>query len=102
MLLRLFGFHLLKNFLGLFEIMRLSIAAAVAFALPVLGSFIQIPVPPAVAPHADTVFHNMTFQQHISHTDHDLGDFSQRYWYSTEFWKGPGSPVSFRFVLHDI
>lgn len=34
-----------------------------------------------------------TFDQRIDHANPKLGTFKQRYWYGTEFWKGPGSPV---------
>ena len=34
-----------------------------------------------------------TFKQLIDHSNPRLGTFSQRYWYDTTFWKGPGSPV---------
>ncbi|KAK4150729.1 hypothetical protein C8A00DRAFT_36670 [Chaetomidium leptoderma] len=34
-----------------------------------------------------------TFDQLIDHANPDLGTFEQRYWYGTEFWKGPGSPI---------
>jgi hypothetical protein len=34
-----------------------------------------------------------TFDQLISHSNPSLGTFKQRYWYGTEFWKGPGSPI---------
>jgi hypothetical protein len=34
-----------------------------------------------------------TFDQLLDHSDPSLGTFRQRYWYGTEFWKGPGSPV---------
>ncbi|KUJ21682.1 uncharacterized protein LY89DRAFT_729195 [Mollisia scopiformis] len=36
---------------------------------------------------------NSTFQQLLNHSDPSKGTFSQRYWYSFEYWKGPGSPV---------
>ncbi|KAL9085243.1 MAG: hypothetical protein Q9165_007677 [Trypethelium subeluteriae] len=36
---------------------------------------------------------NATFEQLIDHNDPSLGTFSQFYYYSTEFWKGPGSPI---------
>ena len=36
-----------------------------------------------------------TFEQLIDHSDPSLGTFSQRYWYGTEYWKGPGSPIIF-------
>ncbi|GAB1316460.1 hypothetical protein MFIFM68171_06670 [Madurella fahalii] len=34
-----------------------------------------------------------TFDQLINHSNPSLGTFKQRYWYGTEFWNGPGSPV---------
>ncbi|KAK0643964.1 serine-type peptidase-like protein [Cercophora newfieldiana] len=34
-----------------------------------------------------------TFDQLLDHAHPDLGTFKQRYWYGTEFWKGPGSPI---------
>jgi hypothetical protein len=36
-----------------------------------------------------------TFQQLIDHSNPSLGTFSQRYWWSDEFYAGPGSPVVF-------
>jgi hypothetical protein len=34
-----------------------------------------------------------TFDQLIDHNDPALGTFSQRYWWSTQFYGPPGSPV---------
>ncbi|CAK7197945.1 hypothetical protein SEUCBS139899_000596 [Sporothrix eucalyptigena] len=34
-----------------------------------------------------------TFNQIIDHNNPHLGTFSQRYWYTTEYWAGPGSPI---------
>lgn len=34
-----------------------------------------------------------TFDQLIDHSNPKLGTFKQRYWYGTEFWNGPGSPI---------
>ena len=36
---------------------------------------------------------NATFEQLIDHDNPSLGTFSQFYYYSTEFYEGPGSPV---------
>ncbi|KAF2716554.1 serine carboxypeptidase [Polychaeton citri CBS 116435] len=36
---------------------------------------------------------NSTFSQLIDHANPSLGSFEQFYYYSTEFWEGPGSPV---------
>ena len=41
---------------------------------------------------ASTVL-NATFEQLIDHDNPSLGTFSQFYYYSTEFYDGPGSPV---------
>lgn len=34
-----------------------------------------------------------TFDQLLDHSHPELGTFKQRFWYGTEFWKGPGSPI---------
>ncbi|KAB5525675.1 peptidase S28 [Coniochaeta sp. 2T2.1] len=34
-----------------------------------------------------------TFDQLIDHSNPGLGTFKQRFWYGSEFWKGPGSPI---------
>lgn len=34
-----------------------------------------------------------TFDQLLEHSNPSLGTFKQRYWYGTEYWKGPGSPI---------
>ncbi|KAG5976032.1 hypothetical protein E4U55_007511 [Claviceps digitariae] len=34
-----------------------------------------------------------TFRQLIDHSNPKLGTFSQRYWYNTEWYAGPGAPV---------
>jgi len=38
-----------------------------------------------------------TFTQLVDHVDTSLGTFQQRYWWSSEFWAGQGSPVRFKF-----
>src|ERR1700710_723548 len=57
----------------------------------------------SVAPPIDTetavevgvpLINAAVFNQLIDHNNPSLGTFQQRYWYSTEFWNGPGSPVS--------
>ncbi|KAF2162460.1 hypothetical protein M409DRAFT_37398 [Zasmidium cellare ATCC 36951] len=35
------------------------------------------------------------FTQVLDHKNPGLGTFRQRYWYDTQYWKGPGSPVVF-------
>src|SRR5690349_4628636 len=34
-----------------------------------------------------------TFDQLIDHANPKAGTFKQRFWYGTEYWKGPGSPI---------
>ncbi|THW68098.1 serine carboxypeptidase [Aureobasidium pullulans] len=36
---------------------------------------------------------NATFRQYIDHENKDVGTFEQFYFYSTEFYGGPGSPI---------
>lgn len=64
--------------------------ASVARALP------KIPLAP-MAPSAsasESYYSVGYFEQLLDHENPDLGTFSQRYFYSTEYWNGPGSPVS--------
>lgn len=35
------------------------------------------------------------FQQLIDHSDPSLGTFSQSFWWSSQYWTGPGAPVVF-------
>ena len=52
--------------------------------------------PPAVVPgeaQLSASYQNATFEQFIDHKNQSLGTFSQFYYYSDEFYKGPGSPV---------
>ncbi|KAK4113371.1 hypothetical protein N656DRAFT_707943 [Canariomyces notabilis] len=76
---------------------RLSIACFLLVVFPVLnqGLLWQPPVaPPVVAALSEgPTSSNGTFQQLIDHSNPDLGTFSQRYWWDTTFWDGPGSPV---------
>lgn len=34
------------------------------------------------------------FDQILDHNDLSKGTFKQKFWWNTEFWGGPGSPVS--------
>lgn len=49
--------------------------------------------PPGDTAVAAATVQNATFEQLIDHENPSLGTFSQFYYYSTEFYKGPGSPV---------
>jgi len=60
--------------------------------IPTIGSLSRPPIPPAVFAAAVTTG-NATFSQPIDHQRPSIGNFSQQYWWSTQFWRGPGSPV---------
>ena len=49
--------------------------------------------PPGDSTATASTVYNATFEQLIDHDNPSLGTFSQFYYYSTEFYKGPGSPV---------
>ncbi|GAB7347161.1 hypothetical protein MBLNU459_g3279t1 [Dothideomycetes sp. NU459] len=44
-------------------------------------------------PNNNLTFGNSTFQQYIDHNNPKLGTFSQFYYWSSQYWGGPGSPV---------
>ena len=45
---------------------------------------------------SNITFGNSTFEQYIDHNNPSLGKFSQFYYWSSEFWAGPGSPYVYR------
>lgn len=51
------------------------------------------PPPIMAAMSANSKAGNETFEQLIDHKNPGLGTFSQRYWWDTTYWAGPGSPV---------
>ncbi|EPS30153.1 hypothetical protein POX_b02836 [Penicillium oxalicum] len=51
------------------------------------------PVPPPAVDASHAIQGAATFQQLIDHKNPSLGTFSQRYWWSSEWWAGEGSPV---------
>jgi hypothetical protein len=54
----------------------------------------KVPVPPPLSAQAQLLSGNATFEQYIDHNNPGLGTFPQRFWYNSEHWAGPGSPVS--------
>ncbi|KAH8895932.1 endoprotease endo-Pro [Thozetella sp. PMI_491] len=56
-------------------------------------------IPPPVADDRASPLKRSTgeavFQQLIDHSDPSLGTFAQRYWWSDQYYAGPGSPVVF-------
>lgn len=57
----------------------------------------SFPKPPGVKaydhPDPNAGYINGTFDQLLDHNDPSKGTFSNRFWYETKYWKGPGSPV---------
>ncbi|KUJ11410.1 uncharacterized protein LY89DRAFT_624714 [Mollisia scopiformis] len=73
----------------------------ISFAVACLASVVSCkfgpsharnPAVPASAAASDSIT-EATFDQLIDHSNPSLGTFKQRYWYSTEYWNGTGSPV---------
>lgn len=87
----------------------LALAAAVlasASSVAALGRFPSVPrlVPPRLSIEdvygpdvksgaLPSYFGQGVFEQLLDHEHPELGTFSQKYWYSTEYWTGPGAPV---------
>ncbi|QKX63870.1 uncharacterized protein TRUGW13939_11041 [Talaromyces rugulosus] len=71
----------------------LSLAAVCASWASVAAALHQIPLAPAAAIADGASSGAGTFEQFIDHDNPELGTFSQRYWWSDEYWNGPGSPI---------
>ncbi|KAM3083810.1 hypothetical protein ACMFMF_001174 [Clarireedia jacksonii] len=50
---------------------------------------------PITSAAASTTTGNSTFTQLLDHDNPSAGTFSQRFWWNSEFWGGPGSPIVF-------
>ncbi|PYH99305.1 endoprotease endo-Pro [Aspergillus ellipticus CBS 707.79] len=75
-------------------------AAALAISWASVAQAVRPPrmVPKPIARPASSLSSSATtgqttFEQLIDHNDPGKGTFSQRYWWSSEYWGGPGSPV---------
>ncbi|KAF7719783.1 Serine carboxypeptidase [Penicillium ucsense] len=72
---------------------------SIRLALPVLcasaaqAAIAPKPVPPPAVDTSQAIQGAATFEQLIDHKNPGLGTFSQRYWWSSEWWAGEGSPV---------
>lgn len=76
------------------------ITALIASVAPVvIGVRPPVPVAPKLhvveAGASSATVGYSTFQQYLDHDHPELGTFSQRYWYSDQYWSGPGAPVRF-------
>ncbi|RAO73404.1 uncharacterized protein BHQ10_009416 [Talaromyces amestolkiae] len=71
-----------------------AIALGVSCASFATASRPKAPRAPAAAAAAeDSQYATGYFDQLLDHDKPELGTFKQRYFWSTEYWKGPGSPV---------
>jgi hypothetical protein len=69
-------------------------SAASLFRSPFHNDFnFRSPEQDELEQYKDQFIRNSTFRQPIDHENHDIGSFEQWYWYNTEFWGGPGSPI---------
>jgi hypothetical protein len=70
------------------------ITLGVSWASLAVASRPNVPRAPAVAAAVnDSQYATGWFDQLLDHDKPELGTFKQRYFWSTEYWKGPGSPV---------
>lgn len=91
----------MKSFFALPALLLLASNSALALVTGPGG--LPLPVPPPVidedfhlkAAKRTPTYGNATFQQLIDHNEPALGTFTQHYWWSTQFWTGPGAPVIF-------
>lgn len=70
-----------------------AIALGVSCASLAAASRPKVPRAPSAAAEGNQ-YATGYFDQLLDHDKPELGTFKQRYFWSTEYWKGPGSPVS--------
>ncbi|KAF7159052.1 hypothetical protein CNMCM5623_004285 [Aspergillus felis] len=70
-----------------------SLTLIASYLCGVVSAIPKVPVPPPLSAQAQLLSGNATFEQYIDHNNPGLGTFAQRFWYSSEHWAGPGSPV---------
>ncbi|RDA89996.1 hypothetical protein CP533_2685 [Ophiocordyceps camponoti-saundersi (nom. inval.)] len=74
------------------ELLLISLATAI-------GSLGPLPLPIRNSTSLPPRGHPWTsglFRQYINHKNHSLGTFDQRFWWNTDHWGGPGSPILFQ------
>lgn len=78
----------------------LSVIALVSCASLAVAFRPKVPRAPAAAVAAEDYQYAIGwFDQLLDHDKPELGTFKQRYFWSTEYWKGPGSPVDSLYAL---
>jgi hypothetical protein len=78
-----------------------SIVALVALCASLATALPKKPLAPAAAYNSqdDSYYSTGYFTQLLDHENPALGTFSQRYYYDTQYWAGPGSPVRLLFFF---
>lgn len=77
--------------------MKASVFSVVSVLVSAASARLRLPLPPKVPftpEEALLPVQQATFQQLLNHSNPAQGTFSQRYYWDSEFWNGPGSPVS--------
>lgn len=77
--------------------MKAIVVAFACFSYLVSCNFASYPHNPAVPANAQLDANEAIFEQLIDHNNPSFGTFQQRYWWSTEFWNGTGSPVGLSY-----
>ena len=88
-------------------VMKFSIVSAISLlaSLGAANQFLHLGrlIPPvdeddasadAVAAAAVNTTGSAFFTQWLDHNDYGKGTFQQKFWWNSEYWAGPGSPVS--------
>ncbi|KAF7169373.1 hypothetical protein CNMCM6106_004298 [Aspergillus hiratsukae] len=72
-----------------------SLTLVASYLCGMVSAIPKVPVPPPLGAQVHLLAENGagTFEQYIDHNNPGLGTFPQRFWYNSEFWAGPGSPV---------
>lgn len=76
--------------------MRLSLCLSIlstSWSALVVATRLGVPKAPAHSATESFKYSTGYFDQLLDHDRPELGTFKQRYFYSTEYWAGPGSPV---------
>jgi hypothetical protein len=73
-----------------------SLTLVASYLCGMVSAIPKVPVPPPLSAQVHLLAENGsgTFEQYIDHNNPGLGTFAQRFWWNSEFWAGPGSPVS--------
>lgn len=75
----------------IFSAIAVTLTTCLSFAAAMVPA--THPVPPAMQAEIQVSNGTGFFDQYIDHEHPELGTFKQKYWWSDEYFAGPGSPV---------